>query len=183
LGAAANAASDFLSPPVGATALGGVPFELSGSEFKSQASPSPNNGYPSNLVLPADVPRAYRVHVLVTAGNGFNQFNGNVVGRVVAYCDGVAIPVADLQLGRDLREWHMADNVVSSASRPRQVWSGAIRAFPNLSGHYDMLSLDLPGACQSGRLTALELVDSSASTVNSLDPGLNLVGVTVEHYQ
>jgi hypothetical protein len=104
-------------------------------------------------------------------------------GRVVAYCDGVAIPVADLQLGRDLREWHMADNVVSSASRPRQVWSGAIRAFPNLSGHYDMLSLDLPGACQSGRLTALELVDSSASTVNSLDPGLNLVGVTVEHYQ
>jgi len=127
-----------------------------------------------------DVLQTCRVHLLLNTGNGFNQFNGRVIGRVVAYCDGASISVADLQLGRDVREWHIADNVVSTASRAQQVWSGALANFPNLTGHIDMLSLDLPSGCRSGRLTALEVIDSSTSTVNSLDPALNLIGITVE---
>jgi hypothetical protein len=46
-----------------------------------------------------------------------------------------------------------------------------------------VLSLDLPGTCQSGTLNALEIVDSSATSVNALDPALNLIGVSVEYYQ
>jgi serine/threonine protein kinase len=185
LGGTANArlSVDFLSPPAGDVTLGGVPFRVSEWVFKSQASPSPNNSYPTTILLPMDVPQAYQVHLLLTAGNGFNRFDGKVLGRVVAYCDAAAIAITDLQLGRDVREWHVADNVISTASRARQVWSGAITNFPNLSGHIDMLSLDLPAACLSGGLTAIEVIDDSANTVNSLDPAINLMGITVEHYQ
>jgi hypothetical protein len=178
-----NGSSDFLSPPVGSVTLGGVPFQLSDRLFKSQAAPSPNSGYPARVTISANVSQATRAHLLLTTGDGFNQFSGRTIGRVVAYCSGAPLPIADLQLGRDVREWHVADNVVSSASRAREVWSGAIRDAPAYSGHIDMLSLDLPDACQSGALTALEVIDSSAETVGSLDPGLNLTGVTVEHLQ
>lgn len=183
LGTATNGSLDFTSPPTGNVTLGGVPFQLSESVFKSQASPSPNSGYPTSVLLSVDVSQAYRVHLLLNAGNGLNQFNGKTIGQVVAYCNGDSIPVTDLQLGQEVREWHVANNVVSTASRAHQVWSGALADFPDLTGHIDMLSLDLPGACQDGRLTAVEVIDSSASTVNSLDPALNLIGVTVEHYQ
>ena len=186
LGTAANASLDscFLSPPTGNITLGGVPFQLSERVFKSQASPSPHNSYPTRILVSADVPQAHRVHLLLIAGNGLAQFNRMVIGRVVAYCNDVPIPVTELQLGRDIREWHAAEeNLVSTASRAQQVWSGARSDFPNLTGHIDLLSLDLPETCQSERLTALEVIDSSTDTVNSLDPALNLIGVTVEYYR
>jgi hypothetical protein len=95
---------------------------------------------------------------------------------------GIAL-VTDLQLGRDVREWHPADNIVSAASRVNQVWQGNIAGYPNLTGYIDMLSLDLPLACQDGRLSAVEIVDTSVETVNSLDPALNVIAITVEYYQ
>jgi len=173
---------DLLSPLAGDVTLGGVPFQLSARVFKSQASPAPDNSYPTRASLQVDVPRTSRLHLLLTTGNGFNRFAGMVIGEVMASCDGTWTPVADLQLGRDVREWHVADNVVSAAPRARQVWSGAITNFPDLTGHVDMLSLDLPAACRNGNLTGIEIIDSSTNTVNSLDPALNLIGVTVEYY-
>jgi len=183
LGGGANASLDFQSPPRGDITLGGIPFQLSERVFKSQASPSPHNNHPTSILLSMNVSQAYRVHLLLNTGNGFNQFNGRVIGQVVAHCNGDSIPVTDLRLGREVREWHVADNVVSVASHARQVWSGTLADFPDLTGHIDMLSLDLPSACQNEKLTALEIIDSSATAVNSLDPALNLIGVTVEHYQ
>jgi hypothetical protein len=183
LSAAGNATLDFESPPTGNTTLGGVPFQLSEAVFKSQASPSPDSAYPTSVLLEVNVPQAHRVHLLLNTGNGLNRFSGRTIGQVVAYCDGVAVPVTDLQLGRDVREWHASSNVVSTASRAQEVWTGALINFPNLTGSIDMLSLDLPYDCWDGEFTALEIIDSSASTVNSLDPALNLVGVTVEHYE
>jgi serine/threonine-protein kinase len=185
LGTVANgsASTDFESPPTGSVTFGGIPFQISDRIFKSQAAPAPSNGYPTRALLSTDVYRASGVHLLLTTGNGFNAFSGRVVGRVLATCDGSQFLVTDLQLGRDVREWHGAENVVSTASRARQVWRGPIAGFPDLEGHIDMLSLDLPEACQRGTLTALEVVDSSAETVESLDPALNFTGATVEYYQ
>jgi hypothetical protein len=181
LGTIANASSGFELPPTGSITLGGIPFYLTREIFTSQASSFPHSGYPTSAVLSVDVPRVVRVHLLLNTGNGFREFDGKVIGQVVARCSGVTIPVADLQLGQDVREWHSAHNVVSIAPRARQVWSGPLAGSPDLIGQIDMLSLDLPTTCQSGRLTALEIVDSSVSTVGSLDPALNLAGVTVEY--
>jgi hypothetical protein len=98
----------------------------------------------------------------------------------VAYCNDAPTVVADLRLGQEVREWHAAANVVSTAHRSHQVWSGTIAGTPAETGYIDMLSLDLPKACQEGHLTAIEVTDISVDTVGSFDPALILTGVTVE---
>jgi len=184
LGKFANASLDFESPPMGNIVLGGVPFELSRKVFKSQASPPPHSRYPTSILVPANVPQAYRVHLLLNAGNGFSRFRGKAICRVIAYCNNVSVPVADLKLGRDIREWHADDKtVVSMAPRVQRVWSGKRSDASSLTGYIDLLSLDLPKACRSGRLTALEVLDISTITVDSLDPAINLVGITVEYHR
>lgn len=180
LGTAANTASNFASPPVGDTVLGSVPFRLSEQIFKSQASPTPDADYPASILLRTDVPYAQKLHLLINTGNGFAQFDGQTIGQVIATCDDAEIPVADLRLGQNIREWQLAHNVIYTASRTQQVWVGARADQPHLEGHIDLLSLDLPAACQEGTLTAIEIVDTSVETVGSLDPALNLFGVTVE---
>jgi hypothetical protein len=160
-----------------------VPFHLTDRIFKSQASPSPHNNHAASILLGVDLSHAYRVHLLLNTGNGFDRFHGRIIGQVLAYCDGTRISVADLQLGKNVREWQVADGIVSSAPRTQEVWSGVRADLPNIKGQIDVLTLDLPDACRSGRLTNLEIVDSSASTVNSLDPALNLAAVTVEYYR
>jgi len=184
LGSISNAllTENFISPPTGDVTLGGVPFQLSEWVFKSQASSSPDNSYPTRISLPVNVLQASKLHLLLVAGNGFNRFDEMVIGEVVVCCAGTSMSVTDLQLGRDICEWHVTDNVVSTASRVRQVWSGAITDSPHLTGHIDMLSLNLPIACLSSGLTAIEIVDSSTSTVNSPDPALNIIGITVERH-
>jgi hypothetical protein len=181
LGATANMESDFASPPVGDMVLDGIPFQLTEQIFKSQASPAPDDGYPTSILLPTEVPHAQKLHLLINTGNGFAQFDGQAIGQVIVTCDGVETPVADLRLGQDVREWQLAHNVIYTASRVRQVWVGARADQPHLTGHIDLLSLDLPETCHSGRLTTIEIIDTSTNTVESLDPALNLFGVTVEY--
>jgi hypothetical protein len=100
---------------------------------------------------------------------------------VIAYCDATPQLVTELVLSRDLREWHNAENVVDTAVRARPVWGELIT--DDVTGTIDLLSLDLPDVCRNGRLTAIEILDTSAETVNSLDPALNLTGVTIEYSQ
>jgi hypothetical protein len=175
----ANAQIDIASPPEGRVALGGVPFELSANIFKSQASPSPFNTAPVSIQLPVAIPKAYRLHVLLNAGNGFNRFANQTIGQIMVDCGNGMEPVTDLRLGSELREWHNADNVVSAAAFTRQVWKEYIT--DNIYGYIDLLTIELPLSCQTGRLTSIAVMDTSAETVGSLDPAINLVGVTVEH--
>ena len=177
----ANASPDFLDPPVGDVWMGDVPFLLSRAIFKSQASSPPYADYPTRLLIQEKVPHALKVHLLMNTGNGFTEFEGKVVGQVVAYCDGTPEVVTNLRLGQEVREWHVADNTVFIAQRAHPVWSGSIAGTPRGTGHIDMLSLDLPTACREGTLTAIEIIDTSVETVGSLDPALNLFGVTVEY--
>ena len=183
LGTAANTVSNFASPPVGNMVLGGVPFRLSEQIFKSQASPTADADYPTSVLLQTDVPYAQKLHLLVNTGNGFAQFDGQTIGQIIVICDDAEIPVADLRLGQNIREWQLAHNVIYTASRAQQVWVGARADQTHLEGHIDLLSLDLSAVCQEGTLTAIEIIDTSVETVGSLDPALNLFGVTVECQQ
>jgi hypothetical protein len=180
LGAAANDESDFASPPMGDVTLGDVPYQLSERMFKSQAAPSPYDEYPTSALLEVDIPRAHRLHLLINTGNGFSQFEEQPIGEVSVTCAGERTLVAVLRLGLEVREWHLAHNIVYTAPQARQVWVGPRASEPLLEGHIDMLTLDLPTACHESTLTAIEIVDTSADTVDSLDPALNLFGVTVE---
>jgi serine/threonine-protein kinase len=182
LGGVANGTQGFVSPPTGSVTLGGIPFQLSERIFQSQAEPSPYNGYPVRASLSVNVSQASRLHLLLTTGNGFNGFSGQAIGRVLVTCDGDVTVLQELVLGQHVREWHGQPNVVSAAPGARQVWTGQI-AGTSVDGQIDMLSLDLPDACRTGTLEAIDVVDSSAETVGSLDPALNLTGATVEYYE
>lgn len=179
LQAVANGTIDFSAPPVGEVTLGGVPFQLSTSIFKSQASASPFTAAPVRLPLAANVAQAQQLHLLLTLGNGFTQFANQVVGRVEIVCDDTLIVLAQLQAGVHVREWHNGQGVITTASLARSVWSEPIT--DDVRGTIDLLSLELPQICQDGRLTSIELIDSSTETVGSLDPALNLVGISVEY--
>ncbi len=183
IAAFANGRAGFQSPPTGYVTLEGVPFRLSDQVFKSQASTPPYDFYPTSILLEENIPHAQKVHLLLNTGNGFTEFDGQAIGQVVAHCNDTPTVVANLQLGQEIREWHAAANVVSTATHARQVWSGYILSTPDETGYIDMLSLDLPAACQEGWLTAIEVIDTSSDIVSSLDPALNLFGATVEYRQ
>ena len=179
LDAVANATQGFAAPPTGDVTLGGIPFSLAARIFQSQAEPSPHNAKPTRARIEAHVTQARRVHLLLTTGNGFSAYAGTKVGEVIAVCDGSPHVVSDLRLGQEVREWHSEPNVVATASRVREVWTGEI-AGTSVLGRIDLLSLDLPQACRDGALEALELVDTSGQDAGSLDPAFNLTGITVE---
>jgi hypothetical protein len=78
-----------------------------------------------------------------------------------------------------VREWHNGPGIITVAPLARSVWSEPITN--DVRGTIDLLSLELPEVCQNGRLTSIELIDSSTETVGSLDPAFNLVGISVEY--
>ncbi len=182
LGSVANATQGFVSPPTGDVTLGGVPFSLTDRVFQSQAEPAPHDGYPTRAHLVTSLTGAQRVHLLITTGNGFNEYINQKVGEVWAACDGYSYLLSDLRLGQEVREWHGEPNVVSTMTRSREVWVGEI-AGAGVQGHIDLLSLDLPDQCRNGTLQGIDLVDTSVQTIGSMDPAFNLTGVTVEVYR
>jgi hypothetical protein len=176
-----NGEFTFIDPPLGELTLGGVPFVIDG-QFKTQAVPPPNDTYPTEVVIQTDAPRAFRLYLLVTAGDGFPEFAGSVIGGVYATCDGDEMHVADLVLGENLREWHSVGDIIKVAPSAEEVWVGEIEGI-GYDGHLDMQTVDLPEACVAGTLTAVRLTDLSVDTVGSMDPALNVAGVTVEVYE
>lgn len=183
LGLIANASlsSDYGSPPLGAVDFNGLPFTITGEVFKTQASPKPNNTFPARAVLTVNVSHVERIGVVLTAGNGFTRWQGKTVGRITLVFDGAPDLTVDLILGQNIREWHAAQNVVSSASDIDQVWQGEITGKPGLYGYLDLLETEVPVDRRSAALKSIVFEDLSRSTVNSLDPALAITAVTIAH--
>jgi len=59
----------------------------------------------------------------------------------------------------------------------QQVWSGGSKH--GGTGVIDMLTLEIPTELQSSRLLRIVIEDTSAETCGSMDPAINLLGVTV----
>jgi serine/threonine protein kinase len=175
--------NEFADPPQGQVTFVGVPFALEPYIFKSQAAPSPLADYPTTAALNLQVPYPQRVHLLLTAGNAYTRFNGLIVGRVEVNCNGSVYMLTQLQVGRNLREWHREGDVVTIAPEVRTVWSGAIAGHPQLDGHIDILTLTLPEPCRAGTLTGLMLMDTSFEGAGSRDPAINFIALTVAHLQ
>ncbi|MBP8001092.1 MAG: hypothetical protein KA338_17705 [Chloroflexi bacterium] len=88
--------------------------------------------------------------------------------------------MAELILGRNIREWHEGDNVTDTAAAITNVWQGPVSG--NVDAFLDMLTLNLPAPCRQNSLTGLTILDNSFDTIGFADPAINLVAVTVSHY-
>ena len=178
-----NASSAYADLPLGDIEMNNIPFVLSSRIFKSQASADSARSLPTSAWLPINIARAQRIHLLLVAGNGFNRFAGEAIGRIEAQCSDSVEIITELELGRNIREWHAAENVVSFAYETDEVWRGQITGAPGAIGHIDLITLDLPPACREGWMTALEIFDTSSESIQSLDPALNLFALTVDYLQ
>lgn len=177
----ANSEMEFSSPPLGEMTLENIDFRVGRQIYRSQASGSPDNRYPTRASLNFFIPKAHRLYVLINSKNGLQQHEGRAIGRIIAHCNDTPALETELRLGENIREGRAAGNVISDASQVQQVWDGTLSGGSGTTGYIDMLTIDLPPTCQEGRLNALDIVDTSSETANSLDPGLALVAVTVEY--
>jgi hypothetical protein len=184
----ANSSSQFETLPLGDVTFDGVPFSLTKKMFKSQANPPPYDNFPISASLKLQIPHAYRIYLLLNSGDSYIQYKGKTIGRVFAYCDSTSILVSELILGKNIREWlNIGDKVVASASDVNEVWTGRPANADSLNnnwiGNIDMISVDLPQSCRDIGITEIEIDDITTSSVNSLDPNLNLIGITIEYYK
>lgn len=177
----ANSGMDFSSPPLGQMTFEGIDFRIGREIYRSQASGTPDNRYPTRATLNFFIPNAHRLYALINARKGLQQHEGVVIGRIIAHCNDTPALETELRLGENIREGRTAANVVTAAPQVKQVWDGTLSGDSSATGYIDMLTIDLPPTCQEGRLNALDIVDTSGETANSLDPGLELIAVTVEY--
>lgn len=168
-----------------ATSWPGVPgtgqlrtsFELTPRVFKSQATASPSDTYPTAAQLSMDIPNAYRVYLALNTEKSPREFKGKTIGQVTVTCGGTRVMLADLRLGVNVGDWNSPD--VRALPTPGvEAWASDFSSYRDY--HIGSLSLNLPPVCWSGHLAQIEISDTSRDTVGSLDPGLVLAGVTVE---
>ena len=181
----ANADTIFLNEiheplQTGRVELKGVPFEMARRIFKTQAAPVSDKDYPVIGTLTVNIPAATRLYVLLNSGNGFVKFKDKTIGQIAVTCDAQRLVVSDLQLGQNIREWVNTTGVISSAVNTLEVWTYPTVPSPDTYGHADLIGFALPLSCQQGTLTQVELIDTSRDSVGSLDPALNVFGVTIE---
>jgi hypothetical protein len=170
----------YVFPPQGMLELEGVPFDfpLGQNSATTQAETLPN--HPVVLRLDTDVFAPERVHLLITGGNTFARFYGQVIGKVrLSFAQGEPYEI-ELVAGQNIREWKLLDEqTVSSISSDQamEVW----RTEANFGGVgvIDMLTIDLPAEYRSDHLFVIKVLDTSVETVGSMDPAINLIGSTV----
>ena len=178
----ANAAMDdgYAEPPLGRVSLGSVVFDvLSGlNSATTQANTLPDN--PVQLSVGMNIAQPLRVHLLITAGNLFTEYSNKQIGIVHLEFEGNQSISFPLSAGQTIREWKILhDDTIRIATSPalQQVWSGGSKH--GGTGVIDMLTLEIPTELQSSRLLRIVIEDTSAETCGSMDPAINLLGVTV----
>ena len=178
----ANAAMDdgYENPPLGRVNLGGVVFDIPPgmNSVTTQANPLPNN--PVRLSLRMDIANPLRVHLLITGGNLFTRYLNKQVGVVLLGFEGNQWISSPLIAGQNIREWKfLHDNTIHVATSPnlQQVWSCSSKH--GGIGVIEMLTLEVPRELRSSRLQQIIVEDTSVETCGSMDPAINLLGVTV----
>jgi hypothetical protein len=130
------------------------------------------------VVVRAGVEQPTHVYLLITGGNLYAQYLNQTVGAVrLEFASGNHQSVP-LVAGGNLREWKL-----DTAATVRDNAQG-IEVFSTPSRHggigiIDMLTIPVSPDLQSGTLERIVVEDWSQRTLGSMDPAINLLGVTV----
>jgi len=182
LASLANASTEqgYEAPPLGVIMLGGVPFELPGgrNSATTQAESLPAN--PTLLVADTQINGPQRVHLLLTGGNLFAEYQDRPFGHVRLRFASGAVQEERLVAGYNMREWKIYDQATvatTTAPNVREVWR--TRSLYGGTGVIDMLTIEVAAENRGSTLVAVELEDTSVQNVNSMDPAINWLGLTV----
>jgi len=180
----ANASTEtgYVAPPLGVVELHGVLFDLPRGQnsVTTQAESLPS--YPIELVLSnVNITMAQQVYLLITGGNTRIQFEDIKIGEVDLVFSNNQHFITDLVPGRNLREWKIyGDHNVTwtSATNISEVWQTPNHDDSGL-GIIDLLMIIVPPQLRDETLLEIRIYDQSQATVGSMDPAINLLGVTV----
>ncbi len=168
--------------PLGEQEFGGVKFLIDdpgkvGTQTQSTPDEAVDHGLaPETLAIPVGpFTQAETVYVLMNVGFGVGAENKEIGALQLAFEDGRTYDVP-LIMNSNIREW----GVVQPFNSPdlSEAYKG-----PNRFGDdsvIDMLTVPVPIEYQDSRLVSVNLVDRSQDLLGSPDPGIFIVGLTVE---
>ncbi len=156
----------------------GIPFEL-GWKTTTQCQP-PFEVQPTDIQLDVNIFRPLNVYLLLQAGWGLVDYNGNQFGQVVLTFSDGSQRTTVLTLGDNIRDWaRERPNAVIEAHSPylHQAWEGT--APDGTPGRIDMLTIDIPEKYSNQTLESIQITDTS----DEIDPCIHLLAVTVASVQ
>ena len=166
--------------PQGRVQLGGVLFDIPSGANVVTTQAETLRGNPTEVRLELRITQPTEVYLLITGGNLYARFMNQQVGVVRLEFENGQQQTFPLIAGRNIREWKLLDNstvATVTSGDSQEVWRRSSKHGGN--GIIDMLTLHISSQNQASTLRRIVISDTSIQTAGSLDPALNLVGVTV----
>lgn len=160
--------------------LADIPFEP-GLKISTQCQHDTEK-YQTSISISTYIEEPRQIHILIQAGNGNVDFNGNTIGKITLYFDNGQRFVEPLVLGHNIRDWrlNLPDFYVNTISSYdiQEVWRG--KTTDGIDGHIDLLTIKIPKELHETTLNNIEVTDTSLATVGSQDPCIHLIAITAE---
>jgi serine/threonine protein kinase len=188
----ANRPLDHLvSPPTGNVTLGGVTFNLrSGERAVFQTSQRFGEQNPTEAEIRTNVSNVLAVRILLVGGYVNPEFRDRKVGEVLLSFSNGETSRADILGWQHIREgwgWdsEMSTKFVMSPPTGGILWENVwverqSRGGEPAQAFLDMITIPIRNDLRAETLQSITIRDTSAVTVNSIDPSLGVSAITVE---
>jgi len=192
----ANWPIDYLVNPLsGSVSFANIPFTiLTGEKSNFQTQHGLLMELPTQGKVEVNIDRPIAIHILLNAEYLYNNIPGYKVGEIdLSFVNGSTLntPIIAYQSVRDAWEYESkADDALSSQqpmSAPldgiewRNVWvENQMRGGEPAKAYIDMLTIFVTEPLASSTLTSITIKDTSVDTVESTEPSLRVMGITVE---
>jgi len=159
-----------------------IPFKNVSATFGTQGSFLKDRPTVGTLKINPPIASASKVFVLINSGNTFSQFSGQQIGTIdLRFSDG-SVQTTQLIAGQNIREWaFQTPGTIGTVSSPDVREVKRVTKAQGGDAVLDMLTIAVPA--KNANLVEITFNDTSQSTVNSLDPGFSVAGVTVQSQQ
>ncbi|MEW5939503.1 MAG: hypothetical protein AB1750_07570, partial [Chloroflexota bacterium] len=155
-----------------------VPFDM-GWKSTTQCGYLPNR--PAAIHVDTNVPRPRSLYLLVQAGWGTKEYEGNYIGKVALELTDDTNIETPLILGNNIRDWADRSNAVTEKTSPN-LWTAWTGFDPNgIPGRMDILIIDVPSVYWLLTVKSVQIVDESVNSVNNMNPCIHLLAVTVKY--
>ena len=154
-----------------------VPFDVG---WKASTQCEYLSSRPENIQIETDISHPLKVYLLLQAGWGTEEYDGQRIGKVTLEFDESSIEIP-LILGTNIRDWADRPPAVTSvsSSSSQLAWEGTD---PNgTPGRMDILINDIPRNYWPLTLKRIQIWDESLNSTGKLDPCIHLLAVTVRY--